>query len=1241
MDAAHKLLKNLAILLALSLLMAAPGWAQTLQAPATVTIGSSGFNTASVTSSTGSPNGSTEITYTIGAPNYSGDTSGSTNTNWLAVSGGTTTPATLTFSLRTTAGLNTNASATVTLTPTTGAAVIIKVIFTGTGNGGGGGSNILTASANPVNLAAGINSSTSGTVNVTTSSSTAITITVSSAIVTGGTNWLGIQSVSTNTISSSGGTTITLSANSVSLTSGLTYQGTVTVTPNTGTPLVINVNFTVGGTGGNGSWTVSPSSVTWGYTSGGTFSTQFISVSTTSGQSSYIVNLSSTGNGWLLGSASGGGTGTSFSVPVTAGGFTLQLSSVVASLSQGTYTGQAIISDSTGNQQAAVSVNLSVNGGNSFGLSFSPNPVSFTAPLNGSQQSQSVSVLSSTGGNFSISSTLPSWLTVVPPTNSFVTANQSTAFTVFANPFGLAANTYTGAIQIVVGSQTGTVNVSMAVGGGGGGGTGTTAVAPTTLSFAYQFGTNPAFVAQQKLVITGPAGAWSSSIFTVDGGSWLKLTPSGGTNLPNPASSSDTPIVSINPTGLNVGSYSGTITITTPGGNQQVSVSLNVVSSTILLPTPGALIFTAQTGQAQPPVQSVFFSNSDSGLNVNTTPISAVANSTWITATVPSGATYVSVSVNQSSLSTGTYSGSVSVSQSGAANSPTAIPVLLVVNGGGSGGSTGSLSFNPSSMSFSSLNGSTPGAQTLSVNANSSTSFVGTVTYTSGSGSWLTVTPLSGVTPTNLTVSTNPAGLAAGTYGATISFNANGLIQTVPVSLTVSTNGGGNTGNITVTPTSLTFTAPQGSSPGAQSISVASASGTAGVGFTVQVTAGSNWLATSANVNNSTPTTLTVSVNSTILQPATYNGNIQILPTGGNAVNIPVTLTVTAPASISATPTTLTFNYRAGDSAPASQPIAVAGSGLAFTATASSTGNWLLASPASGTAPATVNVSINTTGLSTGTYTGTVLVAGTNGASGSTTVTVTLNVTAPLPTVTKVTNAASYAAAGVSPGEIITLFASDPAHPIGPATPVGLTLDSSGNVSTSIGGVQVTVGGFACPMIYASATQVSAVVPYEIKQFLSANIVLKFLGQSSNGVAVSVVTTSPGLFTANSSGTGPGAIANSDGSTNSPSNPAARGGIVVVYLTGEGATNPAGVTGKVTTVAAPPAPLTPVPLLPISITIGGQGANYTFAGEAPNFVSGVLQLNVVVPTNITAGDQPIVVTIGANPSQQAVTVSVK
>ena len=122
----------------------------------------------------------------------------------------------------------------------------------------------------------------------------------------------------------------------------------------------------------------------------------------------------------------------------------------------------------------------------------------------------------------------------------------------------------------------------------------------------------------------------------------------------------------------------------------------------------------------------------------------------------------------------------------------------------------------------------------------------------------------------------------------------------------------------------------------------------------------------------------------------------------------------------------------------------------------------------------------------------------------------TLNVTAPLPTITKVTNAASYATGSIAPGEIITLFASDPTHPIGPATPVGLTLDSSGAVSTTIGGVQVLINGFACPMIYASASQVSAVVPYQLKLYTSATILVKYLNQTSNGVGVNVATTAPG-----------------------------------------------------------------------------------------------------------------------------------
>jgi len=58
--------------------------------------------------------------------------------------------------------------------------------------------------------------------------------------------------------------------------------------------------------------------------------------------------------------------------------------------------------------------------------------------------------------------------------------------------------------------------------------------------------------------------------------------------------------------------------------------------------------------------------------------------------------------------------------------------------------------------------------------------------------------------------------------------------------------------------------------------------------------------------------------------------------------------------------------------------------------------------------------------------------------------------------------------------------------------------------------------------------------------------------------------------------------------------------------------------------------------------IGGQLANIQFAGEAPTLVSGVLQINAVVPTNIGSGPQPIQLTVGTNTnSTQNVTVYVQ
>jgi uncharacterized protein (TIGR03437 family) len=161
---------------------------------------------------------------------------------------------------------------------------------------------------------------------------------------------------------------------------------------------------------------------------------------------------------------------------------------------------------------------------------------------------------------------------------------------------------------------------------------------------------------------------------------------------------------------------------------------------------------------------------------------------------------------------------------------------------------------------------------------------------------------------------------------------------------------------------------------------------------------------------------------------------------------------------------------------------------------------------------------------------------------------------------------------------------------------------------------------------------VNAVVPYEVADMDSVNIWVKFLNQTSNSVTLPVSASVPGVFASGRLGTAQGAILNVDYSVNSPANPAAKGGDVLVYVTGEGRTLPSGVTGKVT-VARPAPPYTPGPVLPVAVLIDGRPVAVAFAGEAPGFVSGLMQLCVTIPSDARSGNLPIVVSVGGNSSQ--------
>jgi uncharacterized protein (TIGR03437 family) len=243
------------------------------------------------------------------------------------------------------------------------------------------------------------------------------------------------------------------------------------------------------------------------------------------------------------------------------------------------------------------------------------------------------------------------------------------------------------------------------------------------------------------------------------------------------------------------------------------------------------------------------------------------------------------------------------------------------------------------------------------------------------------------------------------------------------------------------------------------------------------------------------------------------------------------------------------------------------------------------------------------------------------------------------PTIVRVVNAASYADGPISPGELVTIFGTG----IGPATPAGAIVDPvTGKLFTNIGGVQVLFSGVAAPMIYASSTQVSAVAPYEMASFANPSVRIEYGGETSNADQVTLATTAPGLFAQNASGSGPGAILNQDNSLNGPAHAAARGSIVQVFMTGEGQTSPPGITGAITTATLPPPQVTPAPLQFIQqVSIDGQPALWTYAGEAPGLVAGMMQFNVQIPANAPSGDLPILVSVGGNTSQNGVTVSVR
>ena len=164
-------------------------------------------------------------------------------------------------------------------------------------------------------------------------------------------------------------------------------------------------------------------------------------------------------------------------------------------------------------------------------------------------------------------------------------------------------------------------------------------------------------------------------------------------------------------------------------------------------------------------------------------------NEAWLTLSSTSGSSTgetdtVTLSVDKSGMSAGSYTATITISAPGATNTPQTIPVSLTINECGE-----TICYSPSSFSFSAIEGGTsPAAKSLSIwNCGDGTMNWGV----SDNAGWLTLNPISGSSASETdTVSllVDTSGMSTGSYAATITLTAAGATnspQTVPITLTI------------------------------------------------------------------------------------------------------------------------------------------------------------------------------------------------------------------------------------------------------------------------------------------------------------------------------------------------------------------------------------------------------------------------------------------------------------------------
>lgn len=473
-----------------------------------------------------------------------------------------------------------------------------------------------------------------------------------------------------------------------------------------------------------------------------------------------------------------------------------------------------------------------------------------------------------------------------------------------------------------------------------------------------------------------------------------------------------------------------------------------------------SLSFQAGVGLANPPAQSVsIYNQSTSSLNWTATP-----NVPWLSVNPSSGTLpqTISISVNASGLAVGNYTGTITITASGAADSPQTISVslnvtnfLLVSNFANQGLQGWVVSPLGSGANWSVVNGAAQysGAGNSQIYAGDSSwtdyslnvpfrlssmqdwpgGIRGRVNPATGAGYMAWVYPALGEVilykASGWTINSGLTQLAAATaafdtanyHNLTMVFSGTQIQVQYDGNTIISVNDSTYTnglvaleglnqiisfGNVLATSSTIADTDAIASGTNSMSFS-ANITGPNPSPQTTQITAGGSgtlvWTAVSNAswlsvfpTGGTTPGTLQVSANISGLGGGSYNGTVTILSLGSTNLSqvINVTLTVvTPPPAIATTPSSLNFIAVQGQASPAAQALAIVNGGFgSFGYTISTDSPWLSATPSSGSTPGSESIGVNISGLAIGTYSGNVIITASGVANSPQSIPVTVQV---------------------------------------------------------------------------------------------------------------------------------------------------------------------------------------------------------------------------------------------------------